>query len=103
MNLINHIKDQAEWSFRTFGPPTGDPSGNLDHIAKELEEIRKAPSDLMEWIDVVTLAIDGALRQGYSPEEIAKALADKLAINKARRWPDWRTVEKGKAIEHVRD
>lgn len=51
---------------------------------------------------MVLLALDGAWRAGHTPEEIAQAIADKQARNEARQWPDWRTAEIGKAIEHVR-
>lgn len=76
-DLVAHIAHQRNWSLVTFGP--GQRTGMmLNHIAKELEEIRAKPDDLSEWIDVVLLAIDGAWRCGYEPEEIAMALATKL-------------------------
>lgn len=96
-----HLFDQREWSGRTFGP--GDrAAGVIDHIRKELCEIEAAPGDLSEWIDVVILALDGAWRAGYSPDQIIAQLRAKHAKNKARSWPDWRTAEPGKAIEHDR-
>lgn len=101
MNLIEHLRRQREFSERTFGPGTRA-QGVVDHIRKELREIEADPGDLSEWVDVVLLAFDGAWRQGYEPEEIAAAIAAKQAKNEARKWPDWRTAEPGKAIEHVR-
>lgn len=102
MNLIAHLYRQRNWSNRTFGPGERT-EGIVDHIRKELAEIDAARNDLMEWIDVVILALDGAWRSGYEPEEIVAALQDKQAQNENRRWPDWRTAEAGKAIEHIRD
>lgn len=102
MNFIEYLRRQRDFTFRTFGPGTRA-AGVIDHIRKELREIEADPNDLFEWIDVVTLACDGALRQGYSPEDIAKALTEKLARNEARTWPDWRTQPEGKAIEHCRE
>ena len=100
-DLLKHLHRQRAFSEKTFGP--GERStAIIDHIRKELREIEAAPFDLEEWIDVVLLAFDGAWRSGHSPEEIALALAAKQAKNEARRWPDWRTVEPGKAIEHER-
>ena len=101
MNLIKHLRRQRKFSFNTFGPGERT-EGILDHIRKELKEIEEAPADLEEWIDVVMLALDGAWRAGYTPLEIANALANKQKKNEARNWPDWRTAEPGKAIEHVR-
>ena len=101
LDLVAHLYRQRAFSVRAFGPGTRA-AGVLDHIRKELKEIEAKPDDLSEWIDVVLLACDGAWRQGYSPEQIAQALAAKLARNEARTWPDWRTADPNKAIEHVR-
>ena len=99
MNLIEHLNRQREFSLRTFGP--GDRvAGVLDHIRKEILEVESNPTDLEEWIDIVMLALDGAWRAGYSSEQIARQLQDKLAKNESREWPDWRTAKPGKAIEH---
>lgn len=101
MNLVSHLRRQRAWSEKTFGPgPRAH--GILDHIRKELTEIEANPNDLSEWIDVVILAFDGAWRQGYEPQEIVNALGAKQAKNESRQWPDWRSAEPGKAIEHVR-
>ena len=101
MDLVRHLRRQRDWSRETFGP--GDRTqGVLDHIRRELIEIESAPYDLTEWIDVVILALDGAWRHGFEPEDIAAALAAKQAKNEARAWPDWRTADPEKAIEHIR-
>ena len=100
-DLITHLQQQRAFSEHTFGP--GERTiGVLDHIRKELREIETDPTDLEEWIDVVLLALDGAWRAGYSPEQIAAALAAKQRKNEARQWPDWRTADPMKGIEHVR-
>ncbi|MBL8511512.1 MAG: DUF550 domain-containing protein [Betaproteobacteria bacterium] len=100
-DLVSHLYRQCAFSEKTFGP--GERSiGLIDHISKELLEIAAAPHDLMEWVDVVILALDGAWRAGHSPEAIAQAIADKQAINESRTWPDWRQAAPGRAIEHVR-
>lgn len=100
-DLAAHLHRQREWSDRTFGPgPRAQ--GVVDHIRKELREIEADPADLKEWIDVVILALDGAWRSGATPQEIIAALVAKQTKNENRLWPDWRTAEPGKAIEHVR-
>jgi hypothetical protein len=100
-DLIYHIYRQRKFSEETFGP--GERAqGIVDHIRKELAEILAAPTDLMEWVDVILLAIDGAWRAGFSPEQIAVGLAQKQTRNESRKWPDWRTAELGKAIEHIK-
>lgn len=101
LDLEKHLTRQWDFSRKTFGPSTRT-AGILDHIRKELAEIEAAPYDLSEWIDVVILAFDGALRRGYEPAEIVAALEAKQAKNEVRAWPDWRTMPADKAIEHDR-
>lgn len=96
-----HIRRQIDFSFATFGPGPRT-AGVIDHIRKELIEIEADPLDLGEWVDVIILAIDGAWRAGHEPEEIIAAIKAKQAKNEARAWPDWRTANTDKAIEHVR-
>lgn len=100
-DLVAHLRRQRAFSERTFGPGSRT-KGVLDHLRKELNEIEADPADISEWIDVVLLALDGAWRHGFTPEQIADALAAKQAKNEARTWPDWRTSDPTKAIEHVR-
>ena len=98
-DLVTLLTAQREWSEATFGP--GDRlHGLLDHLRKELVEIEESPADVTEWLDVVILALDGAWRSGHTPDQIAAALNAKYEKNRNRKWPDWRTAEAGKAIEH---
>lgn len=100
-DLDSHLRRQRAFSEQTFGPGERT-AGIIDHIRKELREIEAKPSDLSEWIDVVILALDGAWRVGFTPKQIIAALVAKQDKNEARTWPDWRTAEPGKAIEHDR-
>lgn len=102
MNLVDHLYRQQDFSIRTFGPGQRT-QGVLDHIRKELLEIEADPTDLEEWIDVVLLALDGAWRAGHTPEQIVVALNAKQTKNEGRSYPDWRTADPDKAIEHVRE
>lgn len=98
-DLVEHLERQSEWSIETFG--AGEHvEGVLDHIEEEIEEVRETPDDLEEWIDIVILALDGAHRQGYSPERIATALFMKQNENEERDWPDIEDQEPGKAVNH---
>lgn len=101
-DLIAHLHRQRKFSEATFGPGTRT-KGVIDHIRKELGEIEADPNDVSEWTDVILLALDGAWRAGFAPEEIAKAVDAKQTKNEGRTWPDWRTASPDHAIEHDRD
>lgn len=97
----DHIMRQIAFSFNTFGPGLRT-KGVIDHIRKELVEIEEKPEDLGEWVDVIILAFDGAWRTGADPEEIIEAIKAKQDKNELRIWPDWKSFEPDKAIEHIR-
>jgi hypothetical protein len=98
---VAHLDRQRAWSTETFGP--GDrTTGVIDHIRKELAEIEAAPHDVAEWADVIILGFDGAWRAGHEPAAILRAIVDKQIRNEQRTWPDWRTADPNRAIEHVR-
>lgn len=96
-----YLAHQREWSRETFGPGART-LGVLDHIRKELAEIEADPTDVNEWVDVIILALDGAWRAGWEPQQILDAIAAKQARNEARTWPAWRTMSEDQAIEHDR-
>lgn len=78
--------DHAEWSQATFG--SVGPIGPLKHLAKEAMEAAAAPGDLSEWADMQFLLWDAQRRAGITDEQITQAMIDKLAVNKARQWPE---------------
>lgn len=98
--------DQREWSYETFGPPdVRGPAGPLDHLAKEAVEARAEadPAKRREEIaDCLFLVFDAAHRAGMSYAELAAVAKAKLVKNRARTWPDWRTADPTRAVEHVR-
>ena len=96
-----HLARQQSWSRRTFGPGERT-AGVIAHIRKELLEVEAAPTDPVEWADVIILAFDGAWRAGIGPQVILDAIRDKQARNERRTWPDWRTADPDKPIEHDR-
>ena len=100
--LEEHLERQYEWSKKTFGPGARR-HGLVNHIKKELDEVLLDPDDLSEWVDIIILACDGALREGFTPDEIVRGLVEKQRINEERKWPDWRNFHEGEAIEHIRE
>lgn len=117
MDLKQHLLRQMAFSFATFGPGVRT-EGLIDHIQKELEEVRESNGSADEWVDIVILALDGLTRQlafcndpakypRVDPKLVAtnacNMLEGKQSRNEGRNWPDWRTTEPGKAIEHIRN
>lgn len=161
-DIVAHLTRQHEFSIKTFGPGPRT-EGVMDHITKEVAEVRAAPKDVKEWIDLLILSCDGAMRRGFRPTDVASRWTDdalpmdtvqngdfigafqvaqlatvmdpdnldnwtqmirlascgalhtgisplewtiawvaKQEKNEARTWPDWRTADPNKAIEHVR-
>lgn len=107
-----HLIRQMVFSRATFGPGERM-EGVLDHMAKEIEEVRRANGDSSEWVDLVILALDGLTRRLWaisnyekSADEIAsdavRIIVGKQGRNERRNWPDWRTAPEDRAIEHVR-
>lgn len=117
MDLKQHLLRQMAFSHATYGPGNRT-KGVSDHIKKELMEVAKAQTSTeraREWVDVVILALDGLTREltyrdgaerHPNPEmaagEAVQMILIKQSRNEARNWPDWRTAEPGKAIEHDR-
>ena len=113
MDLKQHLIRQMAFSHATFGPGVRT-TGVLDHIEKEIKEVRDSNGSAYEWVDIVILALDGLTRQlaycngdrmdpDYVAHTACNMIVGKQSRNEARLWPDWRTADKNKAIEHNRD
>lgn len=110
-DLVAHLTRQMVFSKAAFGPGALT-NGVLNHIEKEISEVRACDGCSSKWVDVVILALDGLTRQLWScsPEtpahEIAATAAamilGKQSRNETRVWPDWRSAAPGKAVEHDR-
>ncbi|EBA1657996.1 DUF550 domain-containing protein [Salmonella enterica] len=79
-------REHAEWSDKTFG--NVGHVGPLKHLSKEALEAAADPSDPLEWADMQFLLWDAQRRAGVTDEQITMAMVEKLAINKARQWPE---------------
>lgn len=119
MNLFEHLRRQAAFSRATFGPGART-EGVSDHIKKELKEVADAETAAersKEWTDVAILGLDGLLRSCADQlrgigvgeptnSEVAdmacRLIREKQDRNEIRDWPDWRTADPKKAIEHDR-
>lgn len=114
MDLGQHLLRQMAFSRGAYGPGRRT-KGVIDHIRKELIEIEAGGGEPDEWVDVVILAFDGLTRalqyhpndtRDWRPGNAANAaielLRQKQDANEIRDWPDWRSADPDKAIEHDR-
>jgi len=83
----NWLSARLMWSLQTFGAGQRT-NGIVEHIKRELDEVLDADGKaLLEWVDVILLAFDGAARAGFSGQDIIEGLYEKMKINEARKWP----------------
>lgn len=90
LSLIELEKERLEWSLKQF--PDATPISSLKKCSEEINEIShdivngiRRPE---EYADAIMCLFDSAGRQEnpISVEEIIQAFADKLEINKNRKW-----------------
>jgi hypothetical protein len=90
MNLFEFLNQQHSWSNEVFGR-TENVAARLErlrkHIDSELQEIDEDRTNLEEWVDLMILSMEAALRAGHTPHAIVMALEAKQARNMARQWP----------------
>ena len=85
-SVREYLARQIEWSTRTFGG--GKRTGGITkHIQKECAEVCASPNDLLEWVDIIILAMDGFWRAGGTPEQVMEKLNEKQRVNFTRSYP----------------
>lgn len=92
---------QSEWSQATFGTDSErGPLGPLKHLAKEVGEVQKDPTDLVEYTDLLFLVFDATRRAGFTYNQLLASTWIKLSINKAWQWV--KPTSADEAVEHDR-
>ncbi len=112
-NLEEYIFDHIKWSYETFGPGRRT-VGLSEHIKKELNEVAENPTDVVEWIDIVILGIDGAWRSIAGDEttlsdervqNLARIICFEMKVkqnaNILRLWP--KNTDQSLPTEHIRE
>ena len=111
LGFAQHLVRQMTNSLKNFGPDRRT-NGIIDHIRKETQEVLDDDGDAREWVDLVILSLDGLTRQlRYNLPDLnevmlaqvaVEMIVNKQTVNEGRVWPDWRTADPDKAIEHDR-
>ena len=86
MSLGEFFDRKYKWSLKTFGEkPNAAPL--IKHVRREVKECADQPGDLIEWVDVVLLALDGAARYAHANgHEFVAAMMGKQIVNCRRKW-----------------
>lgn len=133
MGNTSHIQDiytrHMKWSRATFGPVEDRTiDGVIEHIRKELDEVKEAAEDLTEnrkepvgslggayarqkitnnyaeeVCDILILGMELANVMDIRPQHLQATLDKKQTKNEARKWPEVSEQEPGKPIEHLED
>ena len=93
------MENWAKWSDSVWGE-NRPPNGTVNHLVEEAAELAENPTDIMEYVDVIMLAVDGLRQAGFDFAEFTDAAIKKLAINKAR---EWGPVDENGVSRHVKD
>lgn len=101
ISLGRFLADIMAWQHETFGPHQ-TLEGIRDHMRKEVKEIEDSPADRTEPIDLIMLGISYLRRLGLDAAEVVALWQQRMVALKRRSWPDWRTADLDKAIEHLR-
>ena len=98
-DLISFLNDKKAHSDEVFSNQTVE--GVIDHIKEEIQEVENNTYDPEEWIDLLLLSFDGALKAGFTPMQITDTLDKKFFKNKQRKWDQ--SSDDGKKIKHLKD
>lgn len=93
--------DILSFNFTTFGPGMKT-EGILRHLEKEIDEIRRAPDDIVEWADAFILLAAGAQRRGFTLTQIVRTMEAKMRVNRARSWPPISEQSDDEPVLHVK-
>lgn len=87
------------WSDAKFGAGR-EPIGNINHLLKEVGELRDNPYNPEHWADVLILVLNASRQAGYNVDDLIQATEAKFAVIQTWKWnePDELGV-----IQHVRE
>jgi len=74
---------------------------DVQTLQNEAGGLTKTLNSWPHWSRVTCMILLAAYQHGHV--NLIQAAAEKLEINKARSWPDWRTVPADRAIEHIKN
>lgn len=92
--MIQLLQEFMDWSLTAF--PDGDELTSLEKARVEIKELKAlltedwdkyiAHAEKEEYVDVIMCLLFSAAKRGYTANEIMTAFAEKLGVNKKRKW-----------------
>lgn len=71
-------------------------------LKNEICNLSNTVDNEYRWAFIARKIIINAEINGITNDLLIESAFSKLEINKSRKWPDWRTVDENKAIEHLK-
>jgi hypothetical protein len=112
MDFKHYLIRKIQWSIKTFGQGKRT-NGVLQHISREIEEVKGSNGSAKEWVDLVILSLDGLCRElVYNKPGMSEVAASNAAItllmekqleNEAREWPPVDEANQDVAIAHLKE
>lgn len=107
--MVNQFIEICEWQKETF--PDATTSSKLAHLAEELKEVNETYRAWMdgtateddvrhEFADCFLLLFGAANAAGMSYMDICVAIAEKMEINRSRKWG---TPDANGVVNHIKD
>lgn len=82
--LDQHQRNIVDWANTVF--PERTVKDILLKLNEEIGEVIKRPTDPLEYADIMILLLDFAAHNDISGSVIMDAIAEKMEVNKKRRW-----------------
>lgn len=93
--LEDLLAEVVEWGEETF--PTVNTRAKIEHLSREVEELRQHPTAAEEIADIMMITAHIAADSGI---DLKEAIADKFEIVKAREWEE---PDEDGVVEHTRE
>lgn len=101
-DLQKLYQEFSDWSQKTFQSDSErGPTGPINHLKKEIEELAANPTDRMEYADCFLLLVDAYRRAGLGDiSSLIKDVRAKFEICKERKWGE---INKDGFYQHIKE
>ena len=98
-NMDNKVQNDIwEWAKNTF--PRSKTENHLNHLLKEVQELKEDSRDILEYADCLIILLHVARSNGITVDMLNDAVKIKMDINKKRNWTE---PDKDGAQHHIEE